>query len=759
MKRNRRNDYPWERPDKTILGRTLLLMVVCGIVAFAVLVGRLYIVQIRDHEYYEMLALEQQTRETDVTAARGTITDKNGDVLAVSATAYSVYICPYEAARYEEDVNLIAEKLEEILGTSRDTVIEKASDRTSWYKTIATKIDPELANEVRAMKSTYDIRSVHVETDSKRFYPNGTLACHILGFTGMDGYGLDGIEALYNDYLTGTDGSVGRLKSGDGTSIPYMDYESFDAGISGSTVQLTLDSNVQYIAEKYLEQGIRDYDVQNGGCCIVMDVNTGAILAMASRESYDPNQYLLLSERLQEKLPADTEEAKTYTEQARLKQWRNKAVSDTYEPGSVFKIITMSIGLEEELITKSSSYNCGGSMAVPGRTKRLKCWKTAGHGPQNLTEAAQHSCNVAFVNIGLKIGAKTFYSYIDRFGLFDKTGVDLLGEAGSQWWDEEIFCSETNLSQLAAASFGQTFNITPLQMITAVSAACNGGKLMQPYVVEKIVDSEENVVYHKEPSVVSQVLSERTSDTVCEILEQVVGGSEGTGKNAYVAGYRIGGKTGTSEKVAQDAAGGAKEYMVSFCGIAPIYDPQIAVLLILDTPSNETGIYISGGVMAAPLVGNIFSEILPYLGYEPQYTEEEKAALDVTIPNVIGLRSAEAKRRIENLGLEVSVQGDGDTIIGQLPEGGSVVTAGSRIVLYTEEIEKENVIVPDVSGMNLETAREALEAFGLYMCTNGISPANEEATVVFQSAVPGKSLPMGTSIRVTLYDSGDREAY
>ena len=451
---------------------------------------------------------------------------------------------------------------------------------------------------------------------------------------------------------------------------------------------------------------------------------------------------------------------------AQTKQWRNKALSDTYEPGSTFKIITLAMALEEGVVNENSSFYCGGSTNVLGRTDPLKCWKTTGHGSQNLTQAIQHSCNVALVQIGQLIGARTFYKYAEAFGFLNltsnvdsnltaKTGIDMSGESGSIWWSQNTFCDPENLSQLAAASFGQTFTITPLQLITAVSACVNGGYLMKPYVVKSIVNSDGEAVVSNSPTVVRQVVSEQTSATVRQILEQVVGDPvDGTGKNAYVAGYRIGGKTGTSEKVAQDAAGGAKEYIVSFIGFAPADDPQIVILVLLDTPSNSTGIYISGGQMAAPVVGKMMADILPYLGVEPSYSETEKTHMDKTVPNVTGLSVEQAKAALAEVGLQARIYGDGSTITAQLPGSGAVVANGSTILLYAgKEPSADKETMPDLSNLSYQTARDRMAALGLYIKTSSSITDTASQKISGQAVAAGTELDHGTVVEVTLVTS------
>lgn len=749
---------PELRPNRTILSRTLFLMIVCGIVAFLVLAVKLYTIQIRDHELYESKALEQQTFETKIPAFRGNIYDVKGKELAVSSTAYSVYISPYEIKYFKEDKERIASVLSEILGVKYDSVLSKAEDVTSWYKTISVKIDLETADELRAAISKDNFKSIHIETDTKRWYPYGSLACHVIGFAGIDGTGLEGIEALYNKYLTGVDGNVSRLAAANGTEMLSGTYEMYIDAVNGCDLKLSIDAGVQKMVEKCVSQAIEDYDVQNGGCAVVMNVKTGALLALASFDNYDLNNYRSVSEEKQKELEqiTDRDEYNAALREAQLKQWRNMALSDTYEPGSVFKTITLAIGLDSGAISSGNSFFCGGSMKVIGRNKPLNCWRHSGHGSQSLAEAVQHSCNVAFVNIGLRIGAETFYDYAKKFGLFEKTGIDLIGEAGSQWWSEEIFFNKTNLSQLAAASFGQTFNITPIQLITAISAAVNGGNLMQPYVVESATDPNGEVVYNKDTSAVHSVISGATSQTVRDILESVVGSAGGTGKNAAVAGYRIGGKTGTSEKTGKVVTDGKKEYIVSFCGVAPMEDPEIAVLVLLDTPSHDTGLYISGGNMAAPTVGNIFADILPYLGYEKIYTEEELSVTDVTVPQLTGCQLEEAQKKLKEQGLEYAVKDTGITVTGQIPPAGTEIASGSTVIIYTAETAEEtSAVVPELKGLTFAEAKEALAGAGLYMQTSDLYAGNSEAVVWKQSIESGNEVLLGTVVKVTLMENVD----
>lgn len=767
MFKRKESDYE-SNPGRTTLRRILFLMAVCGVLAFLVIGARLYKLQIIDHDMYEELAVNQQLRETGTSAVRGTIYDRNMKVLAMSADVENVYLSPAEISSNGEDPELIAEKLSEILGLDYDDVLEKTKNTGSWYATVARKVEPDVVDKVREFKKEYDIRGVRLESDTKRYYPYSSLACHVIGFVGTDNYGLNGIEAWYNSYLAGKDGKYRRATNAYGTDLLFLQYEDYAGAESGCDVVTTIDATIQYYLEKNLRQAVADYDIQNGAGAIAMDVNTGAILGMASIGGYDLNNYLDVSDEAKEIVNAGAteEERDKLLEEARQKQWRNKTVSDTYEPGSTFKIITLSMALEEGTVSLNDSFPCGGAVAVKGRTAPVKCWKTTGHGAQTLTQAVQHSCNVAFVNIGMRVGAETFYKYCDAFGFLNlsadsgeqltaKTGIDIGGESGSIWWSKDTFCNSENLSSLAAASFGQTFTITPLQLITAVSACVNGGTLMQPYIVQSVLDENGNMVYNNKTTFVRRVISEETSKTVCSILEQVVGDpNDGTGKNAAVAGYRIGGKTGTSEKVSYEATTGQKDYIVSFIGFAPADEPQIAILVLLDSPSNASGIYISGGQMAAPTVGKMFADILPYMGIKRELTEDELAAADKEVPELRGSTVSEAEEILRKAGFECRVVGNGDTVTSQLPAAGTVIAEGSRIIIYADSSPAEGFeIMPDVSHMSYSEAREALAGCGLYIHSDSPNATGEGMYIVSQNIERGTRVKYGTVIEVTLITS------
>lgn len=755
-------------PNRMMLRRTLFLLSVCGAAAFVVLAARLYYLQIVRHDELEARAIAQQVRETTVSAPRGTIYDAKGEVLAMSAGVDTIYLSPAEIAQNNEDAEAIAAGLAEILGLDYDAVYAKTQNTRSWYEVVARKVEEDVATAVREFKEEGGYTGIKLEADTKRYYPNGSLAAHVIGFVGTDNTGLGGIEAKYDKVLSGTNGYVMRSTTAAGTDMLYTSWEDYFDAVPGSDMVLTIDAGIQYYVEKHLAQAVEDYDIQNGAAAICMEVDTGAILAMASLGNFDLNDYQTISGEAMAEIDAaassDAERAELIAAAQQL-QWRNKAISDTYEPGSTFKIITLAMALEEGVADMNSSFYCGGSTSVLGRNTPVRCWKSGGHGSQTLTQAVQHSCNVAFVNIGQRIGEERFYDYAEAFGFFERTGdssaqltgttgIDLGGESGSIWWSEDVFCNPENLSQLAAASFGQTFNITPLQLITAVSACVNGGYLMQPYLVQSTTSPDGTVTEH-DSTPVRQVISEETSAKVRQILEQVVGDStEGTGRNAYVAGYRIGGKTGTSTKTTEEIAGN-KEYIVSFIGFAPADDPQIALLVLLDNPSSESGIYVSGGQMAAPVVGKMMADILPYLGLEPEYSDSELQTMDRAVPDVMGLSIAEAQSRLAESGLSCRVIGSGGAVTSQLPAANSVIASGSEVLLYADAAPAGGGSVPNLNGMTYSQAREALAAMGLFIGSDSSVTDADNQLVSGQDIRAGTSAQAGTVITVTLYENDE----
>ena len=755
-------------PNRMMLRRTLFLLSVCGAAAFVVLAARLYQLQIVRHDELESRAIAQQVRETTVSAPRGTIYDCKGEVLAMSAGVDTIYLSPAEIEQYGEDAEAIAEGLSDILGLDYETVYAKTQNSGSWYEVVARKVEEDVATQVREFKEEGGYNGIKLEADTKRYYPNGSLAAHVIGFVGTDNTGLGGIEAKYDKALSGTNGFIMRSTTAAGTDLLYTSWEDYFDAVPGSDVELTIDATIQYYVEKHLAQAVEDYDIQNGAAAICMDVDTGAILSMASLGNFDLNNYQAISDEAMAEIDASAQSEAERAEliaAAQQLQWRNKAISDTYEPGSTFKIITLAMALEEGVVDMNSTFYCGGSVSVQGRNTPVKCWKSGGHGSQTLTQAVQHSCNVAFVNIGRLIGEERFYDYAEVFGFFERTGdssvqltgrtgIDIGGESGSIWWSEDVFCNPENLSQLAAASFGQTFNITPLQLVTAVSACVNGGYLMQPHLVNSVTGPDGSVTEY-EPVEIRQVISEETSAKVREILEQVVGDSvEGTGRNAYVAGYRIGGKTGTSTKTTQEIAG-TKEYIVSFIGVAPADDPQIALLVLLDNPSSESGIYVSGGQMAAPVVGKMMADILPYLGVEPEYSDSELQTMDRAVPDVTGLSMAEAQSKLSEAGLGFRVIGSGGSVTSQLPAANSVIASGSEVLLYADAAPTGGGSVPNLTGMTYSEAIRALAGMGMFVGSDSSVTDADSQIVSGQDVRAGTQAGAGTVVTVTLYENDE----
>ena len=750
--RQTRKETSAKRATKVLRSRTLLLAAVLGIAAFAALFCRLYYLQIIRHEELQEKAVAQQTRSSTITASRGTIYDASGEILAISASAETIFISPHEIAEYECDKDLIADTLAEILGVDRDSVRKKEEKEESYYQVIKLRAEQEEADRVREFINEEEIRGIYLVPDSKRYYPFGSLASQIIGFVNADNEGAYGLEALYEDELQGTAGLVVTEKNARGEDVLYKYEQYFDAQ-DGDSLVLTIDATVQHYLEQGLADAVEKFDVKNGATGIVMNVKTGAVLAMASLPNYDLNDPRVIRDT---RLAAQLEglEGDAYKEklgELQLKQWRSKAINDTYEPGSTFKIITLAMALEEGVINENTSFNCVGHINVPGWPRPIYCSKKAGHGQQTLAKAVANSCNPAFINIGLKVGTEKFYQYIKDFGFLETTGIDLQGEGKGLFFEEKQFNSQ--VVSLASAAFGQTFTVTPIALVTAEAAAVNGGYLRQPYLVQEVLDSEGNVVYEHDSTPVRQVISEETSKRVCALLEGVVDG--GTGKNAYVAGYRIGGKTGTADKTGTKTAENPQgDIVVSFVGVAPIDDPEVIMLIALDTPSRTTGTYPSGGNMAAPAAGSLFSQILPYLGFEPNYSAEEMVGADTNVPNCVNLSLADAKKRLEESGFAFRTVGDGATVTDQTPVGGSIVPGTAEIILYLgAEKPNEKCVVPKVVGLTAEQANKALTNAGLIMKVMGdTSGGTSSVRVTTQSVAEGTEVSAGTVVSVQLTD-------
>ena len=765
--------YERIRADSGQHKRIFCLMAVLGILAFVPSVLQLHKLMILEQEYYKNLALRNQTRTTTVTAERGIIYDRNMDILACNQSVENIYLDPHELKQSKADMALVSNSLGQILQLDPEWIRQQGKDTTKRYKQIAAGVEEETAAQIREFINTNGISGIHIEPSLKRYYPKGKLATQIVGFTNLSNVGAEGIEASYNSYLSGIPGKVITSKGNNEMDMPFS-YENYVASIPGCDVILTLDSTVQACLEKQMAAAIDRYDVQNGAFGLVMDAKTGEILAMATLGGYDPNNYLEIADpkalaqteelkkaylALPEGSEAYTAGLKVYQEAvsgARLKQWRNRVLSDGYEPGSTFKVLTMAAALDSGAINLQTPFYCKGSEQIPGRSQLLHCWRSTGHGAEKTPQALQNSCNIAFAHIALKMGGETFYEYVKNFGVLEKTGIDLSGESKGVFFDKQLV-TDTNkwgTASLTSGSFGQTFKITPLQLVRAISAVVNGGNLMEPYIVAEVIDADGKTVLKQEPTAVRQVIRPETSRTMCALLESVV--TEGTAKNAQVAGFSIGGKTGTSEKIDVFDEKGQRvlDKIVSFVGIAPMDDPQYIVLVALDTPSRATGIYISGGVMAAPTVGAVMGDILPYLGVQQHFSEDDIAGKTVVLEDLSGLTSKEVAAKLKDSGITFQMVGTGETVTGQIPAAGKSVPGGSQILLYFGlQPQTEEVKVPDLTGMNRQQASEAAGKLGLYILVSGNTSLDPKVTAVAQSVAPGTSVLVGTTIRVEFLDT------
>lgn len=740
------------KPGKEMVTRIFVVML-CVIIAFSGIAGvRLVNIMIINSERYQSEASEQQLYDSLITAPRGDIYDKNMQVLARSTTAWTVYITPNGIYKIDDEGDrelvkkTIAENLSRILELEYDKVYEQTEKR-SYYVIVKKKIDKSVADKVREFLSDerYEdlelVRYVGLDETTKRYYPNDSLASVVLGFVGSDDQGLSGIESYYDNELTGIAGRVVAAKSAAGTDMP-LTYERVEEATKGKSLVLTLDSYIQYTAEKYLEVAIAENKIAERGAAIVMNVKTGAVLGMAVKGDFNPNSPFTLSEAEQKLVSEiENEEEKSKKENELLnRQWRNKAVSDTYEPGSVFKVVTAAIGIEENLINESNTFYCNGSTTVAGQ--HYNCHKRQGHGTQTLAQSMSNSCNPAFITIGQQIGINTFSKYFKAFGLTEKTGIDLPGEANSTYHSE----AKMGPVELSSTSFGQTFNITPMQLITAVSACVNGGYLVRPHLVEKMLDENGKAVKTTNTGYRRQVISESTSATLRTLMQFV---AENGAKNALVAGYKVGAKTGTSQKVSKiQATGDTYLYVGSCVSVAPADDPEVAVLVLLDEPKGDK---YYGGVISAPVNGKIMTDILPYLGYEPSYSESELANLATTVPEMVGDTVDNAKAKLSSAKLQYQIQGKGEKIVRQLPEAGNRILSGGVVVLYTEETDDKTVTVPDLTGLTATEVNKKAAQSGINVEFSGNTTSGGLKSYR-QSIDAGTSVNAGTIVTVYFRD-------
>lgn len=733
-------------PAQRLRQRTAILILLILVLGFGAAVLRLtYLTTVQSSELQES-AVDLQLADTTVSAKRGTIYDANGNVLAESASVWQVVMSPVNF-KNDKQRQAAAKGLSEIFDLEYNDVLDDTKQQ-SHYVVVKRRIESDEREKVLelidTLKKDYSCSGViQLLDDYKRYYPKNSLASSVIGFTGSDDQGLEGIEYEYDSYLSGTPGRIITAQNARGTDMPFR-YEQNVESEDGNNVYLTIDETIQSICEKYMQKGVEDNNVLNKGVCIAMDVNTGAILAMVTTDGYDLNNPYELSAKDKKKIKSTPKKKQAEAESAALSNmWRNKAVADTYMPGSVFKMCVASAALEENLVNEKTSFTCTGSISVEGET--IHCSNISGHGTQNFVEVISNSCNPAFIQIGQMLGAGKFRQYYQGFGFSDKTGIDLPGEAEDSFWKE----GKMGGVDLAVASFGQNFTITPIQMITACAAVSNGGYVVQPHVVSKITDSKGNVIKTVDKKVKRQVISDDTSKKMNEYLEY---NTERQGAAAgYISGYKVAGKTGTTEKrgVTKFESSFSEDYISSFCGYAPADDPQIAMLVFFDTPDGDA---YYGSQVSSPVFINIMSEVLPYLDVKTSYTDEELGYVDASAGDYTGVSVDEAKTAVEADGFTATVKGNGSTVISQIPTVSSGLQKGGSIVLYTDSnSQSETVSVPSLIGLSPDEVNNVASAYGLNVSFSGATTSS--GTSSSQNIEAGTSVSPGTVITVSFADS------
>ncbi len=799
-------------PSKSMKIRTRCFMIIFFLILFFVVIRNFFIISVIDNEKYQDMANDQHFGSITISAHRGSIYDSQGTALAKSASVYKVFLDPkqfrqdmknlqkridernkqIEEGTYKPDVQKTTNEngeevqviVEETLPSSAQAFREeaisvlsgklgitaekvtKAMEENSQYSILQEQVEKPVADEVLALFNQYGLVSLNVEEDTKRYYPQNELAASVIGFTSADGYGMYGIESYYDDYLSGTDGRTISAKDSNGNELPYRYSKTYPAQ-NGNDVYLTIDKEIQYYLEKHLEEMSTKYMTKKRSCAILMNAKTGAIYGMAQYPSYDLNNpYDIADTAVEEKLKtvSDDNEYSKIQGEARETQWRNKCITEVYEPGSVFKVITSAAAFEENLIDRvRDSFYCSGSVKLDGMAQPVSCHVASGHGAQTYQEALTHSCNPAFMEIGARIGEEKFLYYFDAFGLKEPTGIDLPAEFSGNIQDSETF---TNVD-LAMSSIGQNHTITPLEMITSYCAAINGGYLLQPYVVDKILDEDGNVILKNERTVRRQVISEETSAIMRDSLYHVTV-DNGSG-NVTIKGYAIGGKSGTSQRLSETEKGhtlvqgevedaSRQEYGASYCCFVPADDPEIILLVLADMPDykNNGGNYY-GSQVAVPTAREILAEVLPYMGISPQYTDEELAELDIKVPLLEGSLD-DAKATLEGLGAEYEIIGSGTSVLKQSPVTGSSIAKGGTVYLYTDSNPVlEYTVVPDLRGVDPQTANDSIVYQRLNYVAKGASIHRDGAVVESQSIEPGETVPVGTTIELEfmVHDSGD----
>ncbi|MDY2846582.1 MAG: penicillin-binding transpeptidase domain-containing protein [Eubacteriales bacterium] len=768
------------RTDRKTM-RKMVCMFAFFLLIAAWVVGRLASYQIKNHDYYQSKVLNQLTIQTEVTPERGTITDRNGNILATNITVYNVILSPYDIITHmqkdseknsdndpENDVHyeytdsdygiyysgrqlddMIAEVLSKYLDVDKSSILEKAAKVNRYYEVVKKNVDADIAEKIETFIAQFDLKKdIYFVASSKRYYPKGDLACHVIGFTNSDGVGIYGLEAYYNNLLEGTSGRYILAQDGKKNDMPF-EYERFIEAENGYNITTTLDMYIQYELENQLEKTFNESGAGDRVCGMVYDVDTGEVLAMATYPSFDLNDPYTIDEYSQAELDASglkegTDEYKTEYNRLMYRMWNNKCLTETYEPGSTFKVVTSSMALEEGVVTPETPFYCAGSLMVEGWSKPISCANHNGHGAVTFRTGLQQSCNPTLMQVAALIGRERFYYYFKAFGYGGKTGIDLPGEVGS------IYASYENFSgvSLAVYSFGQTFKTTPVQQLRAITVVANGGYLVTPHLLREITDDDGNVIQTYESEPVRQVVSENTCKTLTDILEEGVA-TDGAAKNAYVKGYRVAAKTGTSEKKDEFDENGNTPYRVgSTAAFAPADDPQISALIMVDKPLKSA---VYGGTVAAPYISNLLSYVLPYIGVEPQYTTEELAKLDITLSSYVGATVENAINDLSWRGFSYEIIGDGSTVTAQIPEAGSKISSDTGLlILYTgEETPANTVEVPDLMGMSAYNANNAAVSLDLnvtfYGSTNGST-----ATVINQYPAAGTKVPRGTIIEIEL---------
>ena len=719
--------------------KRILIMAVVIIFLMTTTVARVFYLTIVRGEELSEKAETQQLKDTEITAMRGTIYDSNGNVLAQSASVWNVFIDPLNIKDKQRD--LIVDEFANLFGYDADEKKEFYDKTThqNHYELVEKKVENNIKEKLSKFVSKNELGGcIGTEQTTKRYYPYGTLASSVIGFTGADDQGLSGIEAYYDEQLTGTNGRIITAKDAKSNNIAN-DYETSIAATDGDSIVLTINQTIQYYLEKGLRETMNEYQAK-GAYGVVMNCNTGAVLAMSSLPDYDCNEPYKLTyskdKKVIKKLSDKTAKQEAESD-AVQNQWRNFTVSDTYVPGSVFKTFVASAALEENVVNLNTTYNCTGSIQVD--KYKMKCHYHPGHGTQTLTQGLENSCNPFFITIGQKLGVHNYFKYFDAFGFTQKTNIDLPGEASPQYYKEDQY----GIVELSSASFGQTNSLTPIQVCTGLCAIANGGKLLQPYLVSSIVDANGKTVKKTETKEIRQVISADTSEKVRKMMKSVV--DNGTGKNGYVAGYSVGGKTGTSTKLGESKNGEGDKYIVSFGAIAPSDDPEIAMLIIVDEPNQDLG----GGALCAPIAAQVTQEAMNVLGIEPKYNDSEMKDLSKQTPNVVGKSLDEAKKTLEENNLNYVVVGDDSTVTRQCPSGADTIPNGGTVYLYTDDSEKQTVNVPNFNGLTVNEAKDLASSSNLNIQIAGNSMSSGTVVAYRQSEETQAKVEKGTVVTVT----------